>query len=513
MACPSCFTLIGKIPFTNRRKHTLSVRRLAAVARIAGCLILFSGIAIAQSSSVSVGTVSGGAGSAVDLSVSLSPGASSVSTLQFDLTFPASLSYVSTATGSASSSAGKSAAGSAIAGGARIVVFGYNQTPIGSGQLAAIRLNIASGTIPGVMPVTITGLVASDPSGNAVTLLGINGTVTVIDIMPPTVVITTPTSNATYSTSSSPISIGGTASDNVGVAQITWSNDRGGSGTATGTTNWSASGIVLQSGVNAITVVSRDAANNASTDTLTITYTPPDTTPPTVAITTPTSSSTYNTISNSVNIGGTASDNVGVTQVTWANNRGGSGTATGTTSWSASGIALQSGSNIIVVTARDAAANSTTASLTVTYTPCTYSLSSSGQTAPPGSSTGSVAVSAPAGCAWTASSNQTWAAITSGTAGNGNGTIGYAVAVNTTSAPRSGVLTIAGQAFTIAQAKAGCDPNLDSVVNVVDIQALINVILGITTCPANCDVNSDGSVNVVDLQTLNNVILGVRGCP
>ena len=38
-------------------------------------------------------------------------------------------------------------------------------------------------------------------------------------------------------------------------------------------TTWTATGIALQAGVNVITVTARDAANNASTDTLTVTYT------------------------------------------------------------------------------------------------------------------------------------------------------------------------------------------------------------------------------------------------
>ena len=46
-----------------------------------------------------------------------------------------------------------------------------------------------------------------------------------------------------------------------------------------GTTNWSVSGIVLQSGDNVITVTVWDAANNSSTDVLTVTYNPPDITP------------------------------------------------------------------------------------------------------------------------------------------------------------------------------------------------------------------------------------------
>ena len=43
--------------------------------------------------------------------------------------------------------------------------------------------------------------------------------------------------------------------------------------------------------------------------------------------------------------------------VTWVNNRGGSGTATGTTSWTATDIPLAGGANIIAVTAPDTSGN------------------------------------------------------------------------------------------------------------------------------------------------------------
>ena len=150
----------------------------------------------------------------------------------------------------------------------------------------------------------------------------------------PTVAITTPTGTGTYSTGSSPLTVGGTAADNVGVTQVTWANDRGGTGTASGTTSWTANGINLQPGTNVVTVTAKDAAGNPGTSTLTVTYTAPDTTPPTVTITTPTGTGSYATGSSPLTVGGTAADNVGVAQVTWANDRGGSGTATGTTSWS-----------------------------------------------------------------------------------------------------------------------------------------------------------------------------------
>src|SRR5437870_771108 len=94
------------------------------------------------------------------------------------------------------------------------------------------------------------------------------------DTTPPTVSISAPTSNPTFSTSTTPLTLGGTASDNVGVTQVTWVNSAGGSGTATGTTSWTASGIVLQPGANGLTVTATDAAGNTATDALTVTFTP-----------------------------------------------------------------------------------------------------------------------------------------------------------------------------------------------------------------------------------------------
>ena len=55
---------------------------------------------------------------------------------------------------------------------------------------------------------------------------------------------------------------------------------------------------------------------------------------PPLTITTP-STGTMSTTAASVTIAGTASDNVGVTLVSWATNFGTAGVATGTTAWSA----------------------------------------------------------------------------------------------------------------------------------------------------------------------------------
>jgi len=93
-----------------------------------------------------------------------------------------------------------------------------------------------------------------------------------------------------------------------------------------------------------------------------------DSTIPQIQLTSPTQNTSYQTTLSSLSISGTSTDNVGVTSVTWSNNQGGSGTANGTSSWSISGITLQPGSNIITVTARDAAGNTASYTLTVTYT-------------------------------------------------------------------------------------------------------------------------------------------------
>ncbi|HEY1173366.1 MAG TPA: putative Ig domain-containing protein [Verrucomicrobiae bacterium] len=90
----------------------------------------------------------------------------------------------------------------------------------------------------------------------------------------PSIAITSPTTNPSYSTSGSFLNLGGAASDDVAVTEVAWVNDRGGSGLANGVSTWSISGIPLQAGVNVITVTAKDGANNRASDIITVTYTP-----------------------------------------------------------------------------------------------------------------------------------------------------------------------------------------------------------------------------------------------
>jgi len=94
------------------------------------------------------------------------------------------------------------------------------------------------------------------------------------DAQAPSITISSPANNT--STEAETINISGTATDNVGVVQVTWKNSRGGSGNAVaatmidGTTSWNQD-ITLHGGINVITVTAHDAVGLQSSVSLTIT--------------------------------------------------------------------------------------------------------------------------------------------------------------------------------------------------------------------------------------------------
>lgn len=94
----------------------------------------------------------------------------------------------------------------------------------------------------------------------------------IVDTAVPSVTIEVPTDVSTYSTSAATLDLAGTAADDNAVVEVTWSNDRGGSGTATGTTSWMVAGVVLQPGTNVLTATARDAVGKTGSDTLTVTF-------------------------------------------------------------------------------------------------------------------------------------------------------------------------------------------------------------------------------------------------
>ncbi len=129
--------------------------------------------------------------------------------------------------------------------------------------------------------------------------------------------ITSPVTGSNFSTSAGTVALAGTAKDPLGVARITWKNDRGGQGVATGTESWSVPGISLASGLNTIVVTAYNSRGNSRQDRLAVTYTPPApvaTTPDTTAPTAPAGLGATATSSSQINLSwGAASDSVGVT--------------------------------------------------------------------------------------------------------------------------------------------------------------------------------------------------------
>lgn len=185
------------------------------------------------------------------------------------------------------------------------------------------------------------------------------------DTTPPTCSISSPATTPYYWKYAS-ITISGVAHDNIAVASVDWANTAtGGSGTATGTTNWFAN-IALYPGSNLIVITASDGAGNMAFSIITVIS---DSIAPSLNITSPSSMSSISISSQLVAVSGNAWDDIAVASVTWFNAATGvSGVASGTTNWSSSLISLSKGDNVITVRAWDAAGNYGVDIITITYT-------------------------------------------------------------------------------------------------------------------------------------------------
>jgi hypothetical protein len=82
---------------------------------------------------------------------------------------------------------------------------------------------------------------------------------------------------------------------------------------------------------------------------------------------------------------------------------------------------------------------------------CTYALTPESVTVAKDGGPGTVTVTAPDGCAWTASSDAAWLAIVSGGAGSGTGTVNYSVTANRDAAVRDATLTVSDRTLAVTQ--------------------------------------------------------------
>jgi M6 family metalloprotease-like protein len=100
-------------------------------------------------------------------------------------------------------------------------------------------------------------------------------------------------------------------------------------------------------------------------------------------------------------------------------------------------------------------ANTAGMAFTVSYDQPCAALSFSTATYAATGGTGTVQVSAPASCSWTASTSDPWISINSGASGSGNGTVSFTVGAASQSAQRTGYITVQRQPVPVLQAGTG----------------------------------------------------------
>ena len=185
------------------------------------------------------------------------------------------------------------------------------------------------------------------------------------DITPPTVSISSPSNSSTVSGS---VNVQATASDNVGVMQVSFSVDgvaSGSSSAAPYTFPWNSA--TLANGTHTLMVTAKDAAGNTKSSSIQVTgnnVSAGDITSPTVSITSPANGAS---VSGTVNIAANAADNVGVSSVKFSVDGtilGSDNTSPYSFSWNSATVA--NGIHTLNATATDAAGNIGSYSLQVT---------------------------------------------------------------------------------------------------------------------------------------------------
>jgi chitodextrinase len=183
------------------------------------------------------------------------------------------------------------------------------------------------------------------------------------DTAPPAVSILAPLTGASVS-GSVPVSAG--ASDNVGVTKVEFSVDGALLATApTGPYGFTWDASKAAPGSHTITATAYDAAGNKAAASVSVNVpNSSDTTPPTVSISSPANGAT---VSGTVQVQASASDNVGVTKITLAVDGSLTSTLTsGPWTFSVDTTGLAAGDHTLTATAYDAAGNSTGALSSVT---------------------------------------------------------------------------------------------------------------------------------------------------
>lgn len=239
--------------------------------------------------------------------------------------------------------------------------------PDGSHSLTACATDSAGAT----KKATITVLVANAPAP---------------DTTAPTVSIGAPSAGAIVG---GVLSIGGTASDDVGLANVQILVDAGAPRAATGTASWAASvdTTALANGGHTITAVATDTSGNTRSASVPVTVSNSVASgSPSIAISNPAAKAT---LQGSVVVRGTAAAPAGIARVEFRVDSGAWAVASGTTSWSASipSTAWPNGGHAVSARVTDRGGAQATATVPVAFSntlsgPLAISIQSPRTTAP-----------------------------------------------------------------------------------------------------------------------------------
>jgi hypothetical protein len=110
---------------------------------------------------------------------------------------------------------------------------------------------------------------------------------------------------------------------------------------------------------------------------------------------------------------------------------------------------------------------------------CTVDISPSNASFDKDEATGSLTVTAPGSCPWSATSHSAWLRVTAGGAGTGTGIVAYSVERNRDVTSRSGTITVGERTFTVTQ--AGDIPNCAYSVAPVELTPCMSVSYTLST--------------------------------
>jgi hypothetical protein len=208
--------------------------------------------------------------------------------------------------------------------------------------------------------VHVLGAIARDATGNhqnaAVTVTVFN------DTTAPTVAMTSPTNGTTVAGT---VTIGASASDNVGVAGVQFTLDGVNLGAertaAPYQVSWNSGSV--PNGAHVLGALARDAAGNLNNTSVSVT-TANDSTPPSVAITSPADGAI---VTGTITVSASASDNVAVVGVQFALDGVNLGAEVTAAPYQAAwdSTAVSNGAHVLSAVARDAAGNHQTVSVNV----------------------------------------------------------------------------------------------------------------------------------------------------